>query len=152
MSGPKPNQEFDQEMKPEVILHNLQIDMNPDIGVLNWEMISVGNIYDGLNKMLKKILLCIADYWTARFHAEQPRDQGHRLIIKTAQSEVFEQEIDKLRTGIKYVPKAFTKYVPLFDQHGIIRANTRLINIQNIALSMKGPMMPKEHTDTLYCT
>ena len=143
VSGPKPNKEFEQEMKPDVILHNLQIDMDPEIGVLNWEMISVGNIYDGLNKMLKKIILCIiiADYWTARFHAEQPRDRGHRLMIKTAQSEMFEHEIDKLRTGVKYVSKTFAKYVPFFDQHGIIRANTRLINIQDVALSMKCPII-----------
>ena len=142
-SGIKPNEEFSKEMKAEVILNSLELYMNPELGIVHWEKISVGHLYDGLRRLTKKIQLCIqiTDYWASRTPTEAPRERAKRYLLKKAQAEMFEYEIDKLHTGREFTSKTFQKLKPVFDPHGIVRSDSRLADIKELSMGTKCPVI-----------
>ena len=146
------NKEFEREMKPEVVLTIRDFEKDPTLPVYNWELMSVGNLYDGLEKGTKKLTIALNsfEYWAKLVREGTVRGRAVRLLLKVAQSQMFEYELEKLQTGNRFLPKNLQSLNLFLDKYGILRANTRLINIEAVPDQMKCPIMLKaNHRYTL---
>ena len=151
-SGVELNREFEQEMKPEVVLTLRDFDKDPSLPVYNWELMSVGNLYDGLERGTQNLTLALLsiEYWANVVREGTARGRAIRQLLRVAQSQMFEYELEKLPTGNRFLPKNLQALNLFLDKYGILRANTRLANIAAVSEQMKCPIMLKSsHRYTL---
>ncbi|XP_024877401.1 uncharacterized protein LOC112458175 [Temnothorax curvispinosus] len=73
--------------------------------------------------------------------------EAHRallIVVRFVQTEVFSEEIDRLRNG-KRLPKPFLKLAPFLDLEGIFRVGGRLVHL-GLAFEAKHPvLLPNKH-------
>lgn len=144
--APEPNEEAKGEIKKlfsdeiHTVFHVSNGANNLD--KLDPERFSVGKIFDGYDKLLKIIMLCIS--W---FHQKNPLSQKElhkrslNYLVKKNQNNDpnFVIVIDQISN--KEPISVFRNYSPFIDEYGIIRSHSRLALVDHLTYEMRFPIL-----------
>jgi hypothetical protein len=96
--------------------------------------LSVGEIYDGFSKLLRFVRRLV-QWKNLRNRYTLPMT----VLIRASQSASFGAELDRLRDGKPCSKGPLAKYSPFLDDEGIMRANSRLSNDNELAYDTRFP-------------